>query len=335
MKTDNLNNTLDSARPHSKPFDPLTPTIFHERWWLEAATNGAYEEVTVSSGGRLVGRLAYARKESFGFRALTSSGMAQFQGPAVDEGTGGVVSRNMRRGEITRDLLAKLPRCDFFYQQLHRDFSDGLPIVESGFSVQVRFTYEVAPANEEVIWRNMRDKTRNVIRRAEEQTDLSEIEPAHFCTLYDVNLKRRGASSNYMFQPNTRALIEAAVSRGQGRVLAAINKQGDPAASIFYAWDDRVTYYLLTTRAPDSHNGAVSRLIWDAMREGATQGRIFDFDSVGTNGSVLFYTAFGGEVRPRYVAKRVTPVYRALQISLARSRNITARIKTFNLRVFA
>jgi hypothetical protein len=331
MRTDLHLKGSESARSVPEPSDPLTPTIFHENWWLGTAANGAYEEVTVHSGGRLVGRFPYVCKQKLGFRVVYTPGMAQFVGPAVDEGRGGVVSRNLRRGEIMRALIAKLPRFDFFYQQFHRDVPDALPFLQSGFSVQVRFTYEVAPDDESVIWRNMRDKTRNVIRRAQEQTDLLELEPAHFCTLYNVNLERRGAYSNYMFQPNTLALIEAAVSRGQGSVLAAVNKQGDPLASIFYVWDNRVTYYMLTTRAPDAPNGAVSRLIWEAMRESATHGRIFDFDVVGTNGSLLFYTGFGGEVRPRYAAQRVAPLYQALKFSRTQSRAVAEKIKTLRL----
>ena len=331
MKTDNPYRPSATAQPVLAPPDPLTPTIFHESWWLETATNGAYEEVTVTSGGRLVGRLPYARKDKLGFRALTSPGMTHFLGPAVDEGEGDATCRLLRRAGITQDLIARLPRFDFFHQQLHRDIPDALPFVENGFSVRVDFTYEVAPDEERAIWRNMRDKTRNVIRRAEEQTSLAEIEPAHFCALYDRNLARRGKSLNYMFQPHTCALMEAAVSRGRGRVLAALDERGHPLASIFYVWDDCITYYMLTTRAPGTHNGVVSRLIWEAMRESAAHGRIFDFDVVGTGGSVLFYIGFGGEVRPRYVVRRVAPIYRALHFSLTQVRAMTERIRTRDL----
>ncbi len=51
------------------------------------------------------------------------------------------------------------------------------------------------PAPEETIWRNMRDKTRNVIRRAQEKTELFDVEPDAFCALYEANLQNRGKRS--------------------------------------------------------------------------------------------------------------------------------------------
>jgi hypothetical protein len=72
-------NSIDIVNPHHAPVratplhrsrDPLTPTIFHEPWWLEAASGGQYEEVTVSSGGRTVGRLPFVRRKSLRFTHL-------------------------------------------------------------------------------------------------------------------------------------------------------------------------------------------------------------------------------------------------------------------------
>ncbi len=42
----------------------------------------------------------------------------------------------------------------------------------------------------------MRDKTRNVIRRAQEKTELFDVEPDAFCALYEANLQNRGKHSN-------------------------------------------------------------------------------------------------------------------------------------------
>ena len=37
----------------------LTPTIFHEPWWLTIASDGAYREATVVTNGVVLGRLPY------------------------------------------------------------------------------------------------------------------------------------------------------------------------------------------------------------------------------------------------------------------------------------
>jgi lipid II:glycine glycyltransferase (peptidoglycan interpeptide bridge formation enzyme) len=254
--------------------------------------------------------------------------MTHFLGPAVDEGNGSAESRNMRRNEITMDLIRKLPRFGYFYQQFHRGIPDTLPFIQHGFTTELLFTYEVMPAPEETIWRNMRDKTRNVIRRAQEKTELFDVEPDAFCALYEATLQNRGKHSNYMFGPDARFLLATALERRRGRLLGARDENGAVLAAICYVWDDQVSYYMLTTRAHDTHNGVVSQLIWEAMRDSAARGLIFDFDVVGTAGSVLFYTAFGGDVRPRYLVKRITPTYSAMQTSLVNARRMAENLRS-------
>ena len=47
--------SLNSVRLSS----PIIPTVFHEDWWLDAATDGNFSVVEVMSGGRTVGRLPF------------------------------------------------------------------------------------------------------------------------------------------------------------------------------------------------------------------------------------------------------------------------------------
>ena len=324
-------SSLKKAKPAPKRRDPLNPTIFHEAWWLEAATAGRYEEATVSSGGRVVGRLPYLRKQRFGLQACVMPELSLFLGPAVDEGNGGTVSRNLRRGEITRDLIEKLPPCALCYQRLHRDTPDALPFIQHGYTTEAVFTYEVAPDSEETLWRKMRDRTRDLVRSAQEQTDLVDLEPEAFRSLYRSNLQKR-SKSDYLDRSNALPVFEAALSRGRGRLLGARDARGNILAAIFYVWDDDVTYYVLTTRTPDMQNGVVSRLIWEAMRESAAHGRTFDFAGLGSFGSVLFYAAFGGAVHPRFLVQRTTPFYGAVRSTLAKSREIIGNLKDRRVR---
>lgn len=319
---------LDRPELLSRPSDPLTPTIFHEPWWLQAATGGRYDEVTVSSGGREVGRLPFVCRRHFGFVSCALPQLTHFLGPAVDEGTGGTVSRNLRRHQITRELIEKLPRFDNFYQLLHRGVPDALPFLQQGFDASPHFTFEIAPAPEATLWSNMRDKVRNVIRRAQEQSEVFDLEPDTFYNFYTANLETRGQEHNYLFTSQATAAFEAAVSRQRGRLLGARGADGTVLGAVFYVWDDAVSYYMLATRRPGSSNGIISRLIWEAIRSAAAGGRIFDFGGVGVLGnSVLFYTAFGGEVRPRYVVRRASPVYRSVREALAFSRGILPKLK--------
>ncbi len=316
---------MDTQQPldlaTSSLIDPLAPSLFHEAWWLDAALPG-HEAVTVSAGNRVVARLPFRRHRHLGQRASILPGLVPFLGPALRPSAGSPVNQALHRHQLTRELIAQLPPLACFSQRLHRGTPDALAFQQLGFAVETVFTYEVEPAPPALLWRAMRDKTRNVIRRAEDATTLVDLEPAAFARLYAENL---GRTRNTMFAANGQAVFEAALAHGRGRLLAARDATGAVAAAIFYAWDDEVTYYILTTRRPDGHNGVVSRLIWQAIRDSAAAGRVFDFGGVGTHGSVLFYAAFGGEVRPRYLVRRRTDTYRFAQLLVRRAQVLGGR----------
>ena len=294
-----------SAAVQPPLFDPTAPTIFHQDWWLDAVTGGDYAQAVVNSGGSRIAAFPYVLQPvAFGHVVCGMPVLTHFLGPAIDDGRGAACNRILRRAEITRELLAQIPSTSGFWQVMHRGTSDTLVYQDLGFTTAVRFTFDVMPAEVATLWGNMRDKTRNVIRRAEEQFRVNEWRDAGaFAAHYVDNRQRAGSHSHY-----GTALIErvcqSAMSRGQGRIVAAEAADGTPMAAIFYVWDSQAAYYLMTTRRPDAHNGAVSLLLWDAMREVAARRLVFDFEGVVTSGSALFFTGFGGVVSPRYVVSR-------------------------------
>ncbi|ONG50150.1 hypothetical protein BKE38_19220 [Pseudoroseomonas deserti] len=304
------------APPKPRPLDPLNPTVFHEAWWLEAMAGDRLQEVTVTSGGRTIGRLPFVMRRRPGGRTLCEMPtLTHFLGPAIDAGSGSLANRALKQAQITRELLQQLPRSDAFQQRLHRGIEEVMAFQENGFTASVDFTFELHPTEEELIWKGMRDKTRNMIRRARTLYTVEQIDdPERFAALYAGNLRARGTDSYYPPGEIIR-LVSAAQARDQGRVLAARAEDGSLVAAIFYVWDHRSAYYLLSTRLPDSDNSAVSLLLWEAVCHGNAEGRIFDFDGVSSQGNRVFFTGFGGVIRPRYVVTRQTALYRLAEMA--------------------
>jgi hypothetical protein len=280
-------------------------TIFHEAWWLNAVTEGDYQEAVVVSSGRVVGSFPYTMTSMMGRQRLCGMPiMTHFLGPDIDEGSGSACNRALRRAQITRELVAQIPSCSGFWQKLHRGTRDTLVYQDMGYDTSVQFTFELRPAPEPVLWANMRDKTRNVIRRAREQLGVAELTDVEaFASIYVRNLEAVGKRSHYS-QPLLVRACQAAILHGQGRILAATNASGAVLAAIFYVWDDDAAYYLLSTRSLNAGNGAVSLLLWHAICEVTARGLIFDFEGVVTSGSAFFFNGFGGEVAPRFVVSR-------------------------------
>jgi hypothetical protein len=285
--------------------DPLVPTVFHAPWWLDIVSGGAWQAAEVMANGRVVGRFPYVLgRMPLGHALCGMPPVTHFLGPAIDEGSGAPCNRALKRAQITRDLLERMPKASGFYQKLSRDVTDTLLFQERGFQTSVQFTFEIAPAPKPLLWRNMRDKTRNVIRRAMESYAVERcFDPEAFTAAYARHLRQRGLRNHYDTKLLAR-LCAAASARGQGQILVVRGPARDIAAGIFCVSDATSTYYLLTTRDEAAGNGAVALLLWQAIQESAARGLIFDFDGVGVNGSRLFFTGFGGEVRPRYIVSR-------------------------------
>ena len=286
-------------------FDPLIPTVFHADWWLDIASAGTWEEVCVSSKGRVVGRFPFVTSRMLAGHSLCGMPpITHFLGPAIDEGEGSPCNRALKRAQITRDLIDILPKASGFYQKLSREITDTLLFQENGFTTSVQFTYEITPAPRDILWRSMRDKTRNVIRRAAETYTVETCaDPGEFTAAYDRHLDQRH-QQNYYNRTMLKQLCMAATERGQGQLLVARLPSGQLDAGIFCVSDAVSTYYLLTTRDQNAGNGAVALLLWKAIHDSAARGLIFDFDGIGVNGSRLFFTGFGGDVKPRYIVSR-------------------------------
>jgi len=285
-------------------YDPLVPTIFHEQWWLNEATGGHFEIAEVSAGGRAVGRLPFLVTRRFGMKVIRMPSLTYFLGPAIDEGEGNANTRFLKRLEITRELLQKLPRVSWLYVKCQRGITDVIAFQEQGFRTYVQFTHEIAPMPIEVLWQKMRNKTRNVIRRAEERLSIGELtDPHEFIQLYERNCALKGFPSD-LDNSTCRRVISVSLERQRGRILTARNRENQIVAAHFYVWDQVSSFYTLSTRSEDSGNGAISLLIWEAIKHSARKGLIFDFAGLATEGSVLLYSGFGAAVDPRYVALR-------------------------------
>src|SRR5204862_1996323 len=105
---------------------PLVPTIFPAPWWPDVAAGGRWQAAELSSGGRCIGRLPYELSTHWGFPVSRMPHLAHLLGPAIDEGSGTANTRWLRRMDILRELMGRLPRVALFSQTCHPETTDVL-----------------------------------------------------------------------------------------------------------------------------------------------------------------------------------------------------------------
>ena len=298
----------------SGKFDRLEPTIFHESWWLELATENRYSVAEVTTGAGVVGRFPYQINLRNRLRFCEMPPMTHFLGPAIDEGEGSSNTRMLKRLAITREPIEKIPAVSSIYVKCHRGITDTIAFQDRGFQTSVQFTHEIAPDTVDGLWKNMRDKTRNVFRRAQEALAVTMVcDPAEFIRLYISALNDKRINSYIDFQI-CQKLMTAALARGRGKIFATKNSHGALVAAIFCVWDGASYYYLMSTRSADAGNGAISLLVWEAIKDAASRGLIFDFDGLASSGSILLYAGFGAAIHPRYIVTWKSPRYRLFRM---------------------
>jgi FixJ family two-component response regulator len=296
-------------------------TLFHEPWWLSAVTDGRFQEAVVKQGSDIVGRLPYIATRRGAFRIVRMPPFTHVLGPAVDAGTGKPQTRLMRRLSIIRSLIDQLPPNSYFRQCLDPSLdgglaiADGLAFQDRGFTVAPQYTFQIdCRKSSENLWTAMHFKTRQHIRRAEEQYVVRSIDDPHdFIRFYLRNIQASGKVNRIDFK-YFPTLFSECRSRKCGEILSAFASDGSPVAMVYLVWDHNVMYYLLSTRAPDKDdNGSVNFLLWSAMKQASQLGLVFDLDGVSTSGTARFLSGFGGQIKTRLNIQRSRMPYRALQ----------------------
>lgn len=299
----------------------LSFSLFQESWWLSAVTGDRYEEVTVEQSNRVVGRLPFVVARRSGFKTSILPPLTHMLGPAIDAGVGKPQSQIIKRLSIARELIDKLPSLAHFKQIFDPTVcgglaaADGLAFQDCGYDVNLQYTFHIDCSNQLTnIWDGMHTTVRQHIRRAEEAGSVFALDDSdRFVHFYLANLKKANRKNRTDFT-RFRDVFASCQSRGCGELLCAAAPDGSPTAMAFFVWGHGRMYYLLSTRAPDiADRGAVSLLIWSAIKRAHEHGLKFDLDGVYTSGTARFLSGFGGKLETRFVATRTGALYRSLR----------------------
>ena len=308
----------------------MQKSIFHEKWWLDSLAPGGWREVTCYRGERVAGYLRYVERREGGMSICAMPQITRFLGPIVTVPSGKTEARFRSAYSIISDLLEQLAAYDHVEMTLSTEFSDLTPFLAAGYEVRVHPTFLLdcrRPIEE--LWAGLRDKTKNVIRRARERLTVQEIDDANlFAKFYRKNLE--GAEPNFDLSLLPTAFA-AANTRDRCKIVAAIDSSGVAHAKVFFIWDEKYVYYFLSTRDRSiAHLGAVSLLLWSGIEFAHARQLCFDFDGgITDDARYKFKVAFGGKLANRFDVARSTARYQLQRtirkIPHAIARRISAR----------
>lgn len=290
------------------PLDSLR-TIFQQHWWLDAVAEGRWGEVVVKSDGLVKGCYPYKIDKSFGVKLSRMPPFTSTLGPIIHLRDGKPQTRLMNEASVLSELLEQLPRTDVFKHIMDHNFGNPVGFQAHGFRVGILPTLVISGRSPiKVAWQGLRDTTRRLIRRAQERLAIVEMQdPEEFSAFYLKNIERSGQQNDsfYDFSRFSR-LYGACQSRGQGRILAAIDDAGKRHAAAFFVWDKFSIHYLVATRDPNNADlGAMNLLFWTGIQHAHDLG-IDMVEGVSSRARWNFLVGFGGTLSARLVARRAS-----------------------------
>ncbi len=276
--------------------------VFAEPWWLDAVAPDRWQEVTASLPGGARGRLPFVATNVLGrIGAITSPPLTPRLGPQV------FVQPDARRAKyysdkkaVVTELIAGLPKHSYFAQNCTASFDYWLPFHWAGYSQTSNYSYVLDDlTDDEEIWRQMSKSHRRRITRGESTyTIRDDLGSDELVPLLEQTMERQGLSSDIDPVVLRRAHL-AAVERGAGSILVAVDERARPVAGGFFVWDADSTFYLLGGRAHEvTDDNAMPLVLWTAIRHAAMTSRRFDFEGSMLEGVEEFFRRFGARPEP-------------------------------------
>lgn len=276
----------------------ISPSVFHEYWWLDAICPGEWDEVSVSSGSseNVKIRLPYTLKERFGFRIISQPSYCPRFGPIIDLSTNNSSREYEEISSLTKDLVNLLPKFHRFSQNFYPEYNYWMPFIHLGFKESSRVTYRIEKSvSSAVTWGNFHSSIRRIIRKSEKAMYIEESQD--FETMleqYQLTFSRQNLEL-----PTKPAVLErifnATQSRERSKLFIARDEK-EVYGAMFVVWDDRYMYLLLSGGNPENrHLGAQTALTWRAIQSSRELGIGFDFEGSMIEGIERNYRKFGGD----------------------------------------
>ena len=86
-----------------------------------------WNEVTVERGGEVVARLPYVIKKRKGLTILSMPQLTQTLGPWLRPSKAKYAKQLSEQKDLMTELIQKLPRFDYFFQNFHYSITNWLP----------------------------------------------------------------------------------------------------------------------------------------------------------------------------------------------------------------
>lgn len=284
--------------------EPSIP-LFSQAWWLDCVCGPENWDVAlVEKGQRIEAALPYILSKKAGFTVCGMPKLTQSLGPWLTPSTAKYSKQLGRQKDLLTQLIDALPPYDHFVQGWHTSQQNWLPFYWRGFQQTTRYTYVLQNISDtDALWKNMQDKVRNDIRKAENRFHLKVHQTDDLHALFRLNQKtfsRQNKTQPYTFEFLER-VDHAAKAKGLRSIYIAKDEDGQDHAAVYIVRDQQCAHYLISGSDPElRHSGANTLALWAAIQDSAKYVDQFNFEGSMIEPIESSFRAFGGTQMPYF-----------------------------------
>ncbi len=289
---------------------PDLPLFLQYDWISGIAREDQWDVALSHAGSEITGFLVYFIKRKYGFSRITLPPLTPFLGPWIEHPPDQKTTTRLgHEKKVMEDLIEGLPPYDDLTLNFHPGFTHWLPFYWHGFGQSTQYTYFLGPQDPEGVFSGLKDNIKRQIRKARKTIHCEESDDIGLLhRLKQKDYAYKGRKLPYSFEHFQR--IDTLCRHKECRkLLFAVDDQGFYHAGVYLVWDSGTTYYLVGASDPEYRNsGAMSLLMWEAVRASMEAGRSFNFEGSMIESIERFFRSFGATPTPYHQVRR-TPSF--------------------------
>jgi Acetyltransferase (GNAT) domain len=281
--------------------------LYMQPWWLDAVCHQGTWDVCLSddNAGQINGILVYYRVKLKGLvPAILMPQMTPHAGIWMrfqDEDKLKLHAKNMHTKRILETLIEQLPEVPIYTQKFHHSLTDWQPFYWKNFRGETHYTYLLEDISDiAAVYGDFKGSVRTDIRKAEKSMMCKKCEDVGlFFDLCKKSFKKQGLEPSFSFE-NLTALDNELKIRNLRKMYIAFDTEGNAHAAIYIVYSDKTAHYLIGGSDPEKRqSGAVTLILWEAIKEASTAGlTAFDFEGSMVPSVEFAFRNFGAVQKP-------------------------------------
>lgn len=301
--------------------EPSIP-IFSQDWWLDAVCRkDNWDVAIVENNNQIIASLPWYLKKKFLFKYIINPFLTPRLGIWISYPDNQTYTNKLGFEKKTiHSLIDQLPKFDWFNQAFHQNLTNWLPFYWKDFKQTTKYTYTIDNTTDI----NKLDSIYSItakrgIRKAKEHVTVKEDVSTHdLITLlkHSDTLQKFDYSG---FFPVIHNLIQSSYNRNCGKIIGAIDSNGNIHSILFFVWDENYLTFIIEGNMYDFGNSYAKYLLFDyAIKFGIEKKLKIDFEGSMLRNVEHVNRQFGAKQVPYFEISKVNSFLLKIAFALSK-----------------